>query len=235
MIQGKNLLVYIQGDGINGDTDEVYPIGCDKNCDLTTQSDFLETTVKDNGYWKTVLPTTLSYQLTGDGLADYSRTVGLPAMQLKIGTRKIISWKMIAEDNLGNECIYSGVGYLQVVGSSGPVEGSMTYNYSIIGTGAYDIDNNIPNEGGGGTPVDDMANIYPLYFRTTTDQTSYQNDILVGASLVLFSIEQVIIFKDDDQGLEGESNWDGFDPATGTVTWLFTTENKSRGYIIYKK
>jgi hypothetical protein len=131
--------------------------------------------------------------------------------------------------------IYSGQGYLRNVIVGGPADGSATFSYEIIGSGEPDIDNTIPVEGGGGTPADDMAQVYPLYFRTTTDQTSYQNDALIGAKLLILSIEQVILFKDDELGPTGETHWTSFDETTGTVEWNFNTYNKSRGFILYKK
>lgn len=235
IIQGKNLLVYVQGDGEIGNTDELYPIGCDKTCTLSIDAELKETTIKDNGSWKTYVSGLRGVQIAGDGLIDYTRVMSAHSLQNKIINGQIVVFKLVAELTESERVIYSGQGYLNNVTIGGPAEGSATYSYNIIGTGAPDIDNNIPVEGGGGTPTDDMAQVYPLYFRTTTDQTSYQNDVLIGAKLLMLSIEQVILFKDDELGPIGETHWTEFNSATGTVTWNFNTFNKSRGYIQYKK
>lgn len=235
IVQGKNLMIYIQGDGAIGQADELYPIACDKTCTISMGSDFIETTVKDNGYFRTFLPTLVSIQITGDGLIDYSKVMGVQSLQSKILNRQIVVFKFVAYVGQNEQVIYTGQGYFKTVESSGNVEGGATFNYVIVGTGEPDIDNTVPVDGGGGTPVDDMANIYPLYFRTTNDQTSYQNAVLIGAKLILLSIEQVILFKDDGLGPTGETHWTSFDPATGTVKWNFKTFNKSRGFIVYKK
>jgi predicted secreted protein len=235
IINGKDLMLYVYGDGNIGTVDELYPVACDKTCSLEIDSDILETTVKDSGYWKTFLPSFNSAKITGDGLVDYSKTMGLQSLQSKIMQRTLVVFKLVAELSDTEKVIYGGQGYLTSVTVSGAVGSAASFSYQLTATGEPDIDNTIPVEGGDGTPADAMAQIYPIYFRTTTDQTSYQNDALVSASLILFSIEGVIIFKADGLGPDGESTWDGFDPATGTLSWTFKTENLSRGYILYKK
>lgn len=235
IIAGKNFLVYITGTGDIGQTTESYPIGCDKNCTLIQAAELLETTSKDNGYNKTFLPTFVSSQITGDGLVDYSKTMGVQSLQQLINTRKLISFKFESAEIDSQRAIYSGVGYLTQVQQSGPADGAASFSYAIQVSGELSIDNTFIVEGGDGQNNDTVAQVYSLYFRTTTDQTSYQNDVLVGATLLLLSIEQVILFKDDSLGPVGETHWTSFDSATGTANWNFDTFNKSRGYILYKK
>lgn len=235
VIAGKNFLVYITGTGDIGQTTESYPIGCDKTCSIVISVDMLETTSKDNGPYRTSLPTLVSYQITGDGLVDYSKTMGVQSLQQLCNTRKLISFKFESSEIDSQRAIYSGVGYFQQVQMSGPAEGDASFSYAIQVTGKLEIDNTFIVEGGDGQNNDTVAQVYSLYFRTTTDQTSYQNDVLVGATLLLLSIEQVILFKDDSLGPTGETHWTAFDSATGTASWNFDTFNKSRGYILYKK
>lgn len=229
-IEGKNLIVYVQGDGETGETDELYPIACDRNCSLVINSEFIETTVKDNGYNKTFLPTLVSYQITGDGLTDYSKVMGTQSLQSKILKRRLVSFKFEARQSDTEAVIYSGQGYLQEVSLSGPVNGSATFSYQLIGYGELDIENTIPVEGGGGTPVEDMAQLYPLQFTATTAQKTYQNNALIGATLVAFYFSGYTIYSGSDS-----DEYSGFNATTGTISWEFESVNDARGLILYKK
>lgn len=230
VIAGKNLLVYVQGDGTIGDTGEVYPIGCDRTCTLVIQSDMIETTIKDNGYNKTFLPTTVSYQISGDGLTDFSKQMGAQSLQTKILNRTLITFKFQAKESDTEAIIYSGQGYLQDVQINGPANGVTTYSYQLIGTGALEIDNTIPVSGGGGTPADDMAQVYRLQFIATDSQTTYQNNALTGATLLGFWLEDHCLYNGTDS-----DEMAGLTSSTGTLTWNYEASNGMRAIIIYKK
>lgn len=229
IIAGKNLLVYVQGDGVTGDKDTNYPIGCDKNCTLVIQGDMLETTVKDNGYNKTFLPTTVSYQITGDGLTDFTKQMGTQSLQTKILNRTLLTFKFQAQQSENEAIIYSGQGFLQSVQMSGPADGATTYSYQLIGTGALEIDNAIPVSGGG-TPAGDMANVYRLQFTATDAQKTYQNDALTGATLLGFWLEDHCLYDGTDS-----DEMAGLTSSTGTLTWNYEASNGMRAVIIYKK
>lgn len=230
IIPGKNMMVYVNGDGVHGDTDKLYPIGCDKNCSLNITSELIETTVKDSGYYKSFLPSFVQWGISGDGLVDYSKVWGIQSLQDVLLNRQIVIVKLQAKLSETEAITYSGTGYLQNVVISGPAEGSEVYTYQLAGTGKLEIDNTIPVEGGGGTPTDDMAQVYRIQFTTTAGQTSYQNDDLIGATLLLMTLEDHCLYKGTDS-----DNMAGLNPSTGTVSWNYEAGTGMRAIIIYKK
>lgn len=230
VLAGKNFMVYITGTGSIGDTDTSYPIGCDKTCTLNMQGDVLETTSKDNGPYRTFLPTTVSYQITGDGLVDYSKTMGVQSLQTLLNTRKLVSFKFESAEIDAQRIIYSGVGYFTQVQMSGPAEGAASFSYVIQVTGALSIDNTFTTTGTGGQSNDTVAQVYRLQFTTTAAQKTYQNDALVGASLIRFTIEDHELYEGTDS-----DDMTGLDTDTGTLTWNYEASNGERAIITYKK
>lgn len=230
IVQGKDLLVYVQGDGAIGQADQLYPIACDKTCTMAINMDMIETTTKDNGYFRTYLPTLASIQVTGDGLIDYSKIMGAQSLQSKALNRQIVSFKLVAQIGLNEQVIYTGQGYLRAVSVSGSVDGAATFSYEIIGTGQPDIDNTVPVEGGGGQPVEDMAQVYPLQFIATQGQKTYQNDALIGATLIRFTIQSQDLYKGS-----GDYQMTGLNSTTGTLTWNYEAEEGNECIITYKK
>lgn len=230
ILAGKNLMVYITGTGAIGDTLQSYPIGCDKTCTITSATDMLETTSKDNGYYRTFLPTLVSYQITGDGLVDYTKTMGVQSLQSLINTRKLISFKFESAEINSERIIYSGVGYLTQVQLSGPADGAASFSYQIQVTGELSIDNTFTTETGGGQSNDTVAQVYRLQFTTTSGQKTYQNASLVGASIIRFTIEDHELYQGSD-----DDDMTGLDSDTGTLTWNYAPGANNRAIITYKK
>lgn len=228
--QGKNLLVYIAGDGVNGTLDENYPIGCDKTCTVATTVDLLETTTKDSGYNRTFLPATVSSTISGDGLVDFTKTMGVQSLQKKALARTLVNFKFESAEIDSERIIYSGVGYLTSVQMSGPAEGAATFSYSIQVSGELSIDNTITVEGGDGQDNTTMAQVYRLQFTTTSGQKTYQNDALVGATLLSFTLEDHDLYEGTDS-----DDMTGLTSTTGTLTWKYAAGNGQRAIIIYKK
>lgn len=230
---GKNLMVYLAGDGEFGEVGNVYPIACDKQCSLTANTNFIETTVKDNGYKQTFLPTTVNYEISGDCLVDFTKVMNVVTILKYIDRRQGVLVKMILKEikdgNVTVHIIWSGSGYFRSLIQNGEVSSAMAYSYDILITGNINIDViTTPDDSGGGTT--NMALVDRLEFRTTTAQTSYQNDKLIGATLLYLSVEGLGIFTG-----EGGDEMTGLNPTTGTATWNFQVENSTRIIIVYKK
>lgn len=229
VVQGKNLLVYLQGTGDIGDTDTVYPIGCDKDCTLVIDIGMMEVVAPENGNYRAVLPTLVGYQITGSGLVDYTKQMGAQSLQALAKARRLVVFKFKAVVSENQSVIYSGQGYFKNVTLSGPVTGGATYSYVLIPTLDIDINNTVPVSGSG-TPADDMAQTYKLPFTATTGQKTYQNDELIGATIIDFIMEGLSI---NEGSLDDE--FTGLDSSTGILTWNFPVLNGNRAIIIYKK
>lgn len=233
VVAGKNLMVYLAGDGEFGEVGNVYPIACDKQCSLTATTDFIETTIKDSGYKKTFLPTLVSYEISGDCLVDFTKVMNVVTILKYIDRRQGVLIKMILQEikdgNVTVHIIWSGSGYFRSLTQNGEVTSAMAYSYDILITGNITIDViTTPDDSGGGTT--NMALVDKLQFRTTDGQSSYQNDTLIGATLLYLSVEGLGIFTGD-----GDDEMVGLDISTGMVTWNFKVENLTRIIIVYKK
>lgn len=235
--QGKNLMVYIPSDSVNGGTaGDLNPIACDQSCQLVGQFDMLETTIKDNGFFKTYLPSMGSYQIQGNGLIDFCNIINSVILQTYLNARTAIIWKMIfdAESPDSGSIIWSGTGYFQQVQQVGAVGQAMQYSYTIQVTGKPEISNSFACGTGGGSdptpPVTDMKETYRLQFIATDGQTTYQNDALIGATLIGFELAGQPLYIGS-----GDYQMTGLDSGTGTLTWNYGAANGNECIIEYKK
>lgn len=236
--RGKNLMVYLPSDSVNGgDTGELNPIACDISCTLSGQFDMLETTVKDNGFFRTFLPSMGTYQISGNGLVDFCNVINTKILQTYLNTRAAIVWKMILDTDSpdSGQVLWTGTGYFQTVEQTGAVNQGMSYSYTIQVTGKPSISSTFACGTGGDTPpppVTDTKMTYRLQFTTTNGQTTYQNDLLIGAELLSLTIEDHDLFEgtDDDGMAENPLN-----SSTGTITWNYEVKNSNRAIALYKK
>lgn len=235
MIQnGKNMVVYLPGDGMFGEVGSLYPIACDRSCTLQTTSEFIETTVKDNGIWKTYLPTYNSAQISGDGLVDFCKVMNISSLQYYQFNRKPVVVKMLLDVEAPDEgeVLWQGTGYFQQLQHSGQVNQGMSFSYTILITGGITIDNSFSCGTGGVTPPppEDVKQPYRLQFLATTGQTTYQNDALIGAELLEFTIANQCLYEGN-----GDYQMAGLNSSTGTITWNYEAANGNECIILYKK
>lgn len=229
--EGRNLMLYIPGDGTYGTTANMYPIACDTSCTLSGAAEMLETSTKDNGIWKTFLPTLLDYKISGTGLVDFSKTMNILFIQAYLTGRKAIAWKMIqaADNGDSGEVIWSGTGYFTQITKTGNVKDATQFQYAIQVTGQIAISNSFVSGGASQPPVENTKQMYTLEFTATAGQTSYNDPALVGADLVLFSLSNYVIYS------QSGPNTGTFNPATGTITWNTAATAGAGALIIYQK
>lgn len=72
--------------------------------------------------------------------------------------------------------------------------------------------------------------INTIEFTTVAGQTSYQNNALIGATLIYMSMEDHPLFTGSSS-----DETTGLNNTTGTITWNTATTNPLRTIIIYKK
>jgi hypothetical protein len=232
---GKNLMVYIPSDDVNGGTaGDLNPIACDQSCQIAGQFDMLETTVKDNGFFKTFLPSMGSYQIQGNGLIDFCNVINSVILQTYMNARTPIAWKMMftADSPDSGTIVWSGTGYFQQVQQVGAVGSALQYSYTIQVTGKPEISNSFScgTGGGGSTPITDMKETYRLQFIATDGQKTYQSDDLIGATLLWLTIANEDLYKGD-----GDYQFTSLNSTTGTITWNYATNNGNECIVLYKK
>jgi hypothetical protein len=232
--QGRNLMVWLYGDGVNGDTDTLYPVACDISCTLALSVEFLETTIRDNGYYKTFIPTYVSYQVTGNGLTNYSKVMHTGVLMNYATLRKIVRVNMILNEVVSGatvtKIIWSGTGYFQQLQQTGDVSSALQFSYTLLITGGIDINVVTVPDPSGGAPITKEMQVYRKQWQVSTDQKTYQSDDLIGATLIYLDSEGVGLFSGD-----ADDDMTGLDSDTGTVTWNFPAVNNSRMVLIYKK
>jgi len=235
-IPGKNLLVYIPGDGQFGEVGQLYPIGCDRQCSLQIQTDFIETTVEDNGFWRTYLPQFIGYQVSGDNLANYCEIMSEHAVFTYLSQRKPVVFKFIANAHTPDEgyVMKTGTGYFETLQINGDASGSMSWAYTLRGTGKLEEDYSFTcNTGGGGEPtppIEDIMQVYRKQFIATDGQTTYQSDDLIGATLLWLSIQSQDLYVGN-----GDYQMAGLNSTTGVLTWNYETANGNEVIALYKK
>lgn len=229
VVPGKNFLVYVKGDGIHGDPSEIYPIACDKNCSLIINTSFLEITTKDTGYFRNFLPTFVDWKMSGNGLVNFGATMGVHSLQQLELNRQAVVVKMQAKQSEDESIVYSGTGYLKNVVTSGPVSGAGTFSYELIGINELSITSSIPSEGGGGGEPN-IEIVERKQFIATEGQTTYQNNVLIGAKLLNLFVGRVPLYKGP-----GDYQMAGLDPTTGTITWNYPVAEGTECIINYSK
>lgn len=230
ILQGKDIILYAKGDGVIGDADTLYPMACARNCILNITSDMLEVTNPDSGIFKSFLPTYVGYTVSGSGLSDFSKVMGVRSLKERILNRNIIVFKFVATNEEGETSIYSGQGYVRNIRVDGPVQGASTFSYEIIGTDTINTESTIPIDDGSGTPSDEMAQVLRKQFIAVQGQHTYQDADLIGATMLFFTAAGQPLYKGD-----GNYQMTGLNSVTGILTWNYPLAAGSECILLYKK
>src|SRR5690625_720915 len=226
MVKGKNILIYIK----NMD-DELIPISCGKSCTLSLQQDYIRATNPNDSDWKYYLPTERSWSITGNGLTDFSKKMGIQQLQQYLIDRASLVIKFEAVTEAGDAVVYTGVGGYQNNSLVGDALKLSAFSYKIIGIGKIEIQNNVPvDDGDGGGGGENMTEVKRLQFKATNGQTAYQNVDLIGATLLWFSVESNDLYKGS-----GDYEMAGLDSNTGVLTWNYQTSDGNECIMLYKK
>lgn len=225
IINGSNMILYVEGDGAVGSVGVMYPIACDTQCDFEIKVQTIDTSVKDNGYYSSVVAALVSVSLSGTGLVDFSQIMGVAGLQTKILSRATVSYKFTVNVSDTLNVIYSGLGILTDLKITGAVKNAAIFAYMIAGSGAPSVANNIP--AGGGVIPQDVTQPYSLSFTATAGQTSYTDSSLIGATILAFFFSGLNIY------IGPGSNQ--FNSTTGTLSWSFSAQSGAQGLVLYKK
>ena len=130
MIKGsyRKLYIWIEGSWV--------PFGCLTANGMSEQSELFETTVRDNGGWRSVVPLLLSYSISFEGIVE--NTVGdatkisLDRLRGYMRNRTLIRWKLEDDDVTVSD---NGYGYITALGDAANVGDFVTFSGTIEGTG----------------------------------------------------------------------------------------------------
>ena len=128
-IDSNEVILYIKHNGL------FVPIGCQTNTPIEESVEMLETTTRDNGGWKTEIPTKQSYSLPVEGYVvkdtnnDYLSYYKLRSLKR---SRTKIEWKRTTLDSV---YVDSGFGYISAISDANTVNDFVTFTMTINGFG----------------------------------------------------------------------------------------------------
>lgn len=131
--------------GYNGTTIGVYVqdvlVAQSTGCTLDFNVDTFETTSKDSGGARSILPGTSSWSVSGDFLdSTADANYDLDDFLVLANAKTLISVRI--DDAGTSQRKYTGQGYLTSVSGNFPMESAVTGSFTIEGTGALIVDQN---------------------------------------------------------------------------------------------
>jgi TP901-1 family phage major tail protein len=102
------------------------------NCSMSVNADLFETTSKESGGWKSVMPGLRDVSYSGEGLADFAAGANYTLTEIfaAYNSRTLLSVKFTNGTNT-----FSQSGYIASFEISGPMEDVATYTIEVTGTG----------------------------------------------------------------------------------------------------
>ena len=180
MIDGTYRLVYIEWEN------EYLPIGCLTGDSFSESVEMLDTTTRDNGGWKTSVPTNQSYNISFEGLlintnfygGDFTKVSYDRLRELK-RSNTLIKWLI---EDINKTFSDTGFGYLTNLSDSSSVDEFVTFSATIEGYGEP-----VSSSGGNSNITKYMT------FNTYADMIAY------GTPLYMTEIR---VLNDENKGLE---------------------------------
>jgi TP901-1 family phage major tail protein len=107
------------------------------NCTMSVNADLFETTSKESGGWKSVMPGLRDVSYSGEGLADFTASATkytLTEIFTAYNNRTLLSVVFTNGTNT-----FSQSGYIASFEVSGPMEDVATYTIEVTGTGVLTL------------------------------------------------------------------------------------------------
>ncbi|MFM2203800.1 MAG: Phage tail tube protein [Bacteroidota bacterium] len=106
------------------------------NCSMSVNADLFDTTSKESGGWKSVMPGLRDVSYSGEGLADFAAGANYTLTEIfaAYNNRTLLSVKFTNGTNT-----FSQSGYIASFEISGPMEDVATYTIEVTGTGVLTL------------------------------------------------------------------------------------------------
>ena len=105
-----------------------YPIACVSDNGLSESAQMLNTTTRDNGGWKTSVPTSQQGTIDFSGVTETVGDFTIDDLRVIFRSGDIIDWKISLA---GGGDTYSGEGYFSSISEDGSVDSFVTFTGSI--------------------------------------------------------------------------------------------------------
>jgi len=139
VFNGTDLVLKFIADG-----GTVIPLGHSTSCSLSITHDLPEATTKDSGGYSEVISGTRSFEVSFDGLVDYTDTgnskQNADTIITLVNNRSKIDFTFGTA--ITGDQLISGEGFISSIEVSGEMESAVTYSGTITGTGSLTIATN---------------------------------------------------------------------------------------------
>ena len=123
IVNGTRFKFYVNGSLIAGST----------SASISTSMSVRDATSKDSGGWSESLEGLREWSADGEGFFNPSATFGFDELFAFIESRAVITVRISTETS--GESYFQGTAFLTDLSTDAPVEDSMTFSYSVTGTG----------------------------------------------------------------------------------------------------
>ncbi len=139
VFNGTDLVLKVIGDG-----GTLEPLGHSTSCTLSITNDMPEATTKDSAGYAEVISGLRSFEISFDGLVDYTDEAGssknVDFLITSINSRTKIDFSFGTA--VSGDQLISGEGFISAIEVSGEMESTVTYSGTITGSGALTIATN---------------------------------------------------------------------------------------------
>ena len=125
VLNGTDLLVYI---------DSTHPIGLSTDCSITINRATRDTSNKDSGGWKTVLPGQREWTVSCNALVAFDNTYNLTYLTALMIAGTVINLKFQTGNTAGDPS-FSGTALITSVNASAANQSNTTFSISFQGSG----------------------------------------------------------------------------------------------------
>ncbi len=139
VFNGTDLVLKVIADG-----GTLEPIGHSTSCTLSITNDMPEATTKDSGAYAEVIAGLRSFEISFDGLVDYTDEAGgkknADGLITFVNSRSKIDFSFGTATS--GDQIITGEGFVSSIEVTGEMESAVTYSGTITGTGALTVATN---------------------------------------------------------------------------------------------
>lgn len=207
-VQGKNAVIYAKA----ALGDEYRPFGCVQEVRLPIDTEMLETTTVDSGYWRTYQPRINGWKISFGGVLLLRDLATSRYFALDLITEQVrlsgLFFKIIFTDDDGYSRNWTGFGFIplaEIFKTSGSLS---KWSGEVLGSGPFVLDD----------PAADPVQIDPteLYLTTTPGAFAVVNAALIGRNIL--HVEREGIGYTEVAGTPVNREFK-FTSASGTITF----------------
>ena len=221
LVRGENVVLEIYDDG------EWKILACARSCNLTIDTDLIETSTTGTGVNRTFLPTANTFGGSFEGLVnldqpDLITMDNLITLQL---SHTLLLTRFVFTDTANNFFIFSGAFYITNISTGGGLNDAANFSVQVKGTGVPSTSTTPP------TPI--ITAVVRYEFTTSANQVTLTDVALIGKDIIEAFIGPTPLAPILTSGTP-IANEGVYDSATGSLTWANAADAGMECYIVYQ-